>query len=522
MASKLKVELMNTFKMHGLTLRGEASKFLLEHLETMKASKRMQMIDKILENIMKQPLTSSLIDRFTCMTALQECVAGDEHDGENAFSVIDAFSVPRYTYADERKKFILNQELGLSPPLLHGQPADLGKLFKDRYMLLYQRTMRHHLFTPPAIGNMDENSQKFQLKPIEHLLGTTSKVGELIVLGMLTQLKEGKWYLEDPSGSVLIDLTGASFHTGLFTENCFVLAEGWYEDSIFHVTAFGFPPPEPASVTRSYFGNINFFGGPLKTCAKASDKLRHLEVENQESMFVFLSDVWLDEPKVVDKLKVLFSGYSEHPPVAFVFCGNFTSLCHQANHTKILRESFIELCDIICKYQNLKDCCRFIFVPGPLDPGPTNILPRPAIPNSITEYFRKKIPHAIFTSNPCRIQYCTQEIVVFREDIVTKLCRSCIRFPTSGDVPTHFAKTIVSQGHLCPLPLHVCPVYWAYDCGLQLYPLPDLLVCAGKYDGFTVNSLDCIITNPGSFSRSNFSFKVYIPSTKQMENSKIE
>ena len=30
----------------------------------------------------------------------------------------------------------------------------------------------------------------FQLKPIEYLLGTTAKLGEVIVLGMLTQLKE--------------------------------------------------------------------------------------------------------------------------------------------------------------------------------------------------------------------------------------------------------------------------------------------------------------------------------------------
>lgn len=40
------------------------------------------------------------------------------------------------------------------------------------------------------------------------------------------------------------------FHTGLFTENCFVLAEGWYEDEVFHVNGFGFPPAEPADTTR--------------------------------------------------------------------------------------------------------------------------------------------------------------------------------------------------------------------------------------------------------------------------------
>lgn len=30
-----------------------------------------------------------------------------------------------------------------------------------------------------------------------------------------------------------------------------------------------------------------------------------------------------------------------------------------------------------------------------------------------------------------RIQYCSQEIVVFREDIIMKMCRNSIKFPDS-------------------------------------------------------------------------------------------
>lgn len=59
-----------------------------------------------------------------------------------------------------------------------------------------------------------------------------------------------------------------------------------------------------------------------------------------------------------------------------------------------------------------------------------------------------------------------------------------------------FAKTLISQGHLCPLPLHVCPVYWPYDNGLRLYPLPDLVVCADKFDPFHTTSADCTVMNP--------------------------
>ena len=61
-----------------------------------------------------------------------------------------------------------------------------------------------------------------------------------------------------------------------------------------------------------------------------------------------------------------------------------------------------------------------------------------------------------------------------------------------------FAKTLVCQGHLCPTPLHVTPVYWAYDHALRLYPLPDLLVCADKYDPFSSTQADCTVINPVS------------------------
>jgi hypothetical protein len=40
---------------------------------------------------------------------------------------------------------------------------------------------------------------------------------------------------------------------------------------------------------RSYFGNINFFGGFGNQCAKSSTKLKQIEQENQDAMFVFLS-----------------------------------------------------------------------------------------------------------------------------------------------------------------------------------------------------------------------------------------
>lgn len=41
---------------------------------------------------------------------------------------------------------------------------------------------------------------------------------------------------------------------------------------------------------------------------KASAKLKQLEEENEDAMFVIVSDVWLDNIEVMEKLSLMFSG----------------------------------------------------------------------------------------------------------------------------------------------------------------------------------------------------------------------
>lgn len=59
---------------------------------------------------------------------------------------------------------------------------------------------------------------------------------------------------------------------------------------------------------RAYYGNINFFGGPSTTSVKASAKLKQLEEENEDAMFVIVSDVWLDNVEVLEKIHTMFAG----------------------------------------------------------------------------------------------------------------------------------------------------------------------------------------------------------------------
>uniref|UniRef100_A0A803XSB5 DNA polymerase epsilon subunit n=1 Tax=Meleagris gallopavo TaxID=9103 RepID=A0A803XSB5_MELGA len=458
-------------------LLGEAVKYLTETLQSLNEEEFEDVIDRIIDAVEKQPLSTNMIELPTVEAAVQECSQASDETIENVFNIIGAFDIPRYIYSSERKRFLPLSMTNFPVPNLFGTARDKAELFRERYSILQQRTHRHELFTPAAVVvHPDDSRSKFQLKTVETLLGNTVKVGEVIVLGMITQLKEGKYFLEDPTGVVQLDLSQAiSFIYDLRVILLFKNVLGWYEDEVFHVNAFGFPPTEPSATTRAFYGNINFFGGPSSNSVKASAKLKQLEDENEDAMFVFLSDVWLDQAEVLEKLHTMFSGYSSAPPTCFFFCGNFSSAPYGKNQIQSLKGSLKALADIICEYPSIHKSSRFVFVPGPEDPGPGSVLPRPPLAENITQEFRQLVPFSVFTTNPCRIQYCTQEIIIFREDLVNKMCRNCVRFPSSSmDIPNHFVKTILSQGHLTPLPLYVSPVYWAYDYALRVYPVPDI------------------------------------------------
>lgn len=290
------------------------------------------------------------------------------------------------------------------------------------------------------------------------------------------------------------------YHNGIYTEGCFVLAEGQFEDGVFSVRALGLPPPESESLTRQYFGNINFFGGPNDVNCKSISNLKSIE-SSMETMFVVLSDVWLDSPKVMEKLHTILSGYCDAPPYAFILCGNFLTEPKYGLRCEEYYECFKKLADLICQFSLIKENSHFIFVPGPLDSGFVKIYPRSGLLDHYTDYIRKKVKNCHFTSNPCRIQFCSRQIVVFREDILQKMMRNAIKLPDTNTITEDFAKTIICQANLAPLPLYVIPIYWNYDHVMRLYPLPDLVIVADKQQPYTQIYSDCTVINPVSVTK---------------------
>lgn len=91
--------------------------------------------------------------------------------------------------------------------------------------------------------------------------------------------------------------------------------------------------------------------------------------------------------------------------------------------------NFSAFADLLLSYPRCAREMHFVFVPGPADPFDVSnlLLPRSALPVILTKDLRAKLPKVSFTTSPCRITYKSQEIVVFREDTMSRMLRNTVR-----------------------------------------------------------------------------------------------
>lgn len=116
---------------------------------------------------------------------------------------------------------------------------------------------------------------------------------------------------------------------------------------------------------------------------------------------------------------------------------------------------FKALADLIASFPTLSSHSHFIFVPGPTDPWTSTTLPRPPIPSHFVQSIINKVPKATFTTNPARIKYFDQEIVIFREDLMGRMLRSLVQIKQGVDGAN--MKRFVSDFFVLEIKRGVCP-----------------------------------------------------------------
>ena len=75
--------------------------------------------------------------------------------------------------------------------LLGGIDAKI-EIFRERYNNVWQRTIRHRLFTA---GHRKAQAAQFSLQKVEYLKGVSLKMKDVVILGMLSQMQEGEWWI---------------------------------------------------------------------------------------------------------------------------------------------------------------------------------------------------------------------------------------------------------------------------------------------------------------------------------------
>lgn len=532
---------------YGLIIRPESTQYLEEELGDIIQRNNLQKnnISNIIEEIANAYIKQNGQVDFVELEKLQEVFKAlqisqkeklrdvetmmpEEVDRDKFFQVINAFDIPRWKFSNENKGFIRHDK-----PKVIGIFSSKAPVYSERFDLINQRLKRKSGYLKRFTGS---NKFENKLPSLKDLRGREGE--EFTIFGLLT-FSEGKYQLEDRDWQIWLDLSECEIH-GFYTEGNFILAKGRYiEVQKFKVTSIEHPPLEDPDDTRKEFGHLDFLGIP--NSLEDEEIIKRYEREWKNTFLVIMSDLWLDQSKTLVKLRTIFKIYQDENSIPFVFVliGNFLSepFVNTEAHSAKYRAAFDGLGNLIAEFPSIARYSHFVFVPGYSDFCLNGRSPQRHIPNIYTSRLKSKIPKAVFTSNPCRIKYCSQEIVIFREDIVYKIKRNSIRTPrllNAQESPEiHVTKTLLQQSHLCPFPLFMKPIYRDYDHSLRLYPVPDVLILADTYQDYSVDitmsrsinsnlenstTKKCHCLNPSGFSSGGYKWMVYWPWSRKSES----
>ncbi|CAI5723284.1 unnamed protein product [Hyaloperonospora brassicae] len=537
MASK---RIFRACKLQGLSFHADALRHLTQELTNEPSLQLDDVLYAIKNNIDRSKMTTSVVTLEALESALDTLLAVSAANDYEQIQVFGAFDTPRLHFNTHTNSYELKAD---AQRRLHAGPESRIQLLRHRFMSADLRVKRNRLFAPPSTAAATA-AEYMELSRIESLLGVS---GVRRVIGMLGQDERERFYLEDFTSRIVIDLTNAVYTDGLFTVNCVVLVEGRVIDDVLHVQSMGFPPPETKEASMDVLGGIDPLG--VEVSVQQRQQIKTLETNDHHATFIVLSDVHLDDAKVMTKLDELFQGLESVQPTLFILMGDFMSASiggsAESNSLQDLREYLDELGNLITKYPGIANHSRFVLVPGPNDPGSSRAFPRHPLPDLCTRELVRKVPNLTCSTNPCRIRYYTQDIVIFRDNLQQKMQRHAILPPMPSereedavigndsetdaaassvsqmDISKHLAKTLIDQAHLCPLPLMANPITWDFDASLQLFPAPDVLIIGDATEQYQLGYSSVGVFHPGPF-HVDYSFVFYRPSTTTTEFSRVE
>lgn len=527
-------KIFKRFKEKGLTIANDALKGVVSQLnvEPDPDAALAGILDAIKERIDKNELDSAVITKEVMENVVADLsMTNDDMKEMHLFRVVDAFKGPRILYDERQKSYALQSTANYS---LYPDITSRARMHRERFYMTQQRLLRQRDIKIRGLNS--DKANNLEISTVESLLGDP---GMHILMGLLTQPEEGKWYLEDTTSNVWLDLSPVMQHEldeeRLITEGSIVMCEGALSErdaKRFVVHNLRSVPAEPRQESLRAMGIVDPFGTNERETKML--EIKEMEESASQDVIIIVSDVTLTSNKVCENLKKLFSGFEHLPQIAsgeqnvlFVFVGPFTTKEFTSTGGREEADAaFSNFGGTLTDCPVLREQAHFLLVPGPTDPGAKNAWPRRNIPEYLVSGLRKKVKSLSLASNPCRVKFYTQELVFFRDDLLRRMMRHVVLAPRKGenatlDLNEQLVQTLCDQAHLFPLPATTKPVHWELDHAMRLNPLPDVLVLADRTEQYKHEYEGCLAINPGSFA-VDASFVFYVPSTKDVQFSRID
>nr|CAD2130595.1 unnamed protein product [Meloidogyne enterolobii] len=464
------------FSIRGHSLSKDTLSYLVDQLKDMGREQYQKTMAKVMELVEKENVDSGLLDLNLLKNVLKVLSRQQKNESEINFKLENAFEL-----------LATNKETS--------RDVHLGT---DVYW------KRFDLVKKSLIKNQSTEDDVFvSIDSIFNLCGS-----KICILAQLCR-GDGAWFVaEDQTARIKLDLTEATYEPGIYFEGGIFVFEG--------ICSFTTLKVEKVSLPK--LARIN----SEENTSQRQD-VRFSRRRDPNDRICIFSDLLLDNDKVLKAFYRILDGFSSNPPNIFVLCGRFLSVQRAYGYTDQSITAFRHLANILSHFSTIYLNSHFILVPHQEDPPPLITFPCPPLPPSVQKCF-KDLPNIHFASNPCRLIFKDRHFLIFRDDVIEKICRSAIHMPKDVQaemIPKLFCDTMWSQRHLSPLPLFYNSIQPETDKLFHLWPEPDVLLLADKFKGFIEEetSQRRLTINPGPFLAENFEFQVYFPTLGRVDNS---
>ena len=296
-------------KSYGLTLQADSATFLSDKVNgySMTESQITEFLNYMAQNYAKISKDRSgmvtiqnieiVFNQVYQAQDYKETLKGRQ-DIRKYIKILDAFNTPKYDYDVHGKVF--NRISCKNDPFFESA-KDKILFFLRRFNILKQRLLKKL--------RVETEFSKITLTSIKSIKGINSPNQQRYIFGLITEMSEGIYSLEDPEEFIQLDFTGLKEkQTDFIMEGGIFLVKGVCLGNRILVHAIISPGSEMRSETLSMLTHPDIT--EATNFAEPLHELMEMEAKAKNARFVIISEVWLDQPQILERLKALFDGFN--------------------------------------------------------------------------------------------------------------------------------------------------------------------------------------------------------------------